>query len=236
MTQNRAKTRLSLIIPVLNEGKTLNSFLLRLQTYRSRGHEIILVDGGSSDGSLALGDGLVDRQLRSPPGRARQMNRGAAAATGELLLFLHADTELPAEADCLINHGLADCGRDWGWFDARLDNRAPAYRLIGSLMSLRARLTRVATGDQALFVRRSLFESLGGFPDIPLMEDIAISKRLRQQGKPLVLASPVVTSSRHWRRRGLLRTVLLMWSLRLQYFLGVSPERLHRRYYPERRS
>lgn len=235
MTQKRAKTRISLIIPVLNEGKTLKGFLDRLQNYRSRGHEIILVDGGSDDGSLALGDGLVDRQLHSAPGRARQMNRGAAEAAGQVLLFLHADSELPGGADHLINQGLADSGRGWGWFDTRLDSRAPAYRLIGRMMSLRARLTRVATGDQALFVRRPLFESLGGFPEIPLMEDIAISKRLRRTGKPWVLAPCVVTSSRHWQRRGLLRTVWLMWSLRLQYFLGVPPERLHRRYYPGRR-
>lgn len=223
----------SLIIPVLNEAGQIESRLKALQRLREQGFELLVVDGGSTDGSQELARPLVDELLVSPPGRARQMNTGAASANGDWLVFLHLDTTLPDTADASLAALSSSGAGEWGWFDVRLDNTRWPYRLIGSCMNLRARLTRVCTGDQTLVVRSTVFNELGGFPPLPLMEDVAMSKLLRRRTRPRVLQPPVTTSSRRWERQGYLRTIVLMWRLRLLYFLGVSPERLVRLYYPE---
>ena len=218
-------------MPVLNEAGTLPSSLSRLAALRTRGHEVLVVDGDSLDRSRERAAGLADRVLTAPRGRALQMNAGAAAARGDALLFLHVDTRLPDEADRLIEVALAG-GRGWGRFDVRLSGRHHLFRIIERMMNLRSRLTGIATGDQAVFVRRALFEAIGGFPPIPLMEDVAISRRLKRAGgRPACVRVPVVTSSRRWERDGVLRTVLLMWRLRLAYALGADPAWLAARYY-----
>ncbi len=224
--------QLSIIMPVLDEGDALADSLAALQDLRAAGHELVLVDGGSRDDSLRLAQGRVDRILHSPPGRARQMNAGAAAATGEVLLFLHADTRLPATALNDIAQALRTSV--WGRFDVRLSGRAWPLRIIERLMNWRSCLTGMATGDQAIFVRRAVFEQVGGYPDVPLMEDLELSRRLKRLSRPACVRAPVITSSRRWEEQGILRTVLLMWSLRLAWFLGVPPGRLARIYYPGR--
>ncbi len=223
-------SRLSIIVPVLNEADGITASLQPLQTWRARGHEIILADGGSSDATVALAEPWVDKIIRSGRGRARQMNTGARAARGDVLLFLHADTQLPPDADALILDALQ--ARAWGRFDVRLSGAHPLLRVVETLMNRRSRLTGIATGDQAIFVRRALFEKTGGYPDIPLMEDIALSRALKKHGPPLCMKQRVLTSSRRWEQHGILRTILLMWKLRLAYALGADPARLVRHYYP----
>jgi len=221
---------ISIIVPTLNEAAGIVQALQRLQPLRARGHEVVVVDGGSRDGTAALVEGLADRILHAPRGRARQMNAGAQAAGGEVLLFLHADTQLPDAADRLILDGLKDTRRSWGRFDVIIRGKHPLLRLIAWGMNLRSRLTSVCTGDQCLFMRREVFLRIGGYPPIDLMEDIALSKRLRQIARPLVLTPPVTTSGRRWEKRGVWRTMLLMWWLRLRYCLGAPPARLQRIY------
>lgn len=227
---------LSIIIPVLNELAALERCQSSLYRLRSQGVELIVVDGGSSDGTVQVARQITDQLIISAPGRALQMNAGAAAARGEVLLFLHIDTALPAQAVQLIRNGLGagPDARQWGRFDVRLSGRHPAFRLIETAMNLRSRLTSVATGDQAIFVRAALFREIGGFPALPLMEDVALCKLLRRHHKPLSLAARVISSSRRWEQGGITRTVLLMWRLRLAYFLGADPADLHRQYYPDR--
>lgn len=223
---------LSIIMPVLNERAGIVAALQALQPIRSRsrGAEIIVVDGGSHDGTadLARGCGLADAVLQTSRGRALQMNAGAAAASGAVLLFLHADTRLPADADSEVLHavGQADARHAWGRFDVRIDGAHPLLSVIGWSMNLRSRLTGIATGDQALFMRRSAFDRAGGFPPIALMEDISMSSRLKRISAPACLRSRVQTSGRRWESRGVLRTVLGMWWLRLRYFFGEEPARL----------
>ncbi len=217
--------RLSIVVPVLNEAHGIAATLASLAPLRAQGHEVIVVDGGSEDASAALAAPLCDRLLQAPRGRAAQLNAGARAASGDVLVFLHADTRLPPRADALILSALRD--RLWGRFDIAIEGRHPALRLVAAAMNLRSRLTGIATGDQAMFVRRAGFL---GFPDLPLMEDIALSRLLKRRGRPACLRSRVRTSGRRWESRGVLRTVLLMWRLRALYALGVSPERLARRY------
>jgi rSAM/selenodomain-associated transferase 2 len=218
---------LSIVVPVLNEAADIEATLIVLAPLRARGVEVIVVDGGSSDGSAALARPLADRVLAAPRGRATQMNAGAAAARGDALLFLHADTRLPENADRLVLDALAH--RPWGRFDVRFDGGG-ALRLVAMMMNLRSRATGISTGDQALFVRRETFEAVGGFPSIPLMEDIAASVRLKQISRPLCLHACVTTSGRKWRQHGVWRTILLMWRLRLAYFLGADPAALAHRY------
>jgi rSAM/selenodomain-associated transferase 2 len=219
------------VVPALNEAERICAFLEALQPLRRRGAEVILADGGSRDGTIAAGSPLVDRVVSSPRGRALQMNAGAAAATGDVLLFLHADSSLPDNADQLILQGLSASGQQWGRFDVRLSGNTVMLRVVERMMNLRSRLTGVATGDQGIFVARALFDEVGGFPEIPLMEDIAMSKSLRRRSRPLCLADRIVTSSRRWERHGVWRTMALMWRLRLAYFLGAEPARLARIYY-----
>ncbi len=217
------------MIPTLNEAAQLRDTLRPLQALRGRGHEVIVVDGGSEDDTLGIAAALADRCLSAPPGRSGQMNAGAACARGDIFWFLHADTRAAPACDRII---VAACGAtdSWGRFDVRLSGRQPLLRLVERLMNLRSRLTGIATGDQGMFVTRSLFERVGRFPDIPLMEDIELSKRLRALRRPLCLRHQVITSSRRWEEQGIVRTIALMWYLRLAYFLGVPAERLAVRY------
>ena len=222
--------RISIVIPALNEATQIAATLAPLQTLRTQGHEILVVDGGSSDDTVQRALPLCDRILDAPRSRARQMNAGAQAARGDVLWFLHADTRASARVSDAL---LAVLGRPqtaWGRFDVRLSGAHPLLRLVESLMNLRSRWTGIATGDQGIFVCRRLFERVGGFPDIPLMEDIALSRRLKQEAAPVCLRERLVTSSRRWEQRGVARTVLLMWRLRFAYWLGVSPERLAAQY------
>ena len=203
---------------------------MALQGLRRAGHELILVDGGSDDGTRELARSLVDRLIDSSAGRARQMNAGAQVAHGEILWFLHLDSRLPPGAAQQVIDSAG--GGGWGRFDVRLSGRHILFRLIERLMNLRSCISGIATGDQGIFVHRELFFAPDGFPDIPLMEDIVLSRRLRCRRRPVCLRPPLVTSSRRWERHGILRTVLLMWYLRLAYFLGASPDYLARLYNP----
>jgi len=221
---------LSIVVPTLNEAGAIAETLAALQPLRARGCEVIVADGGSADATVALARPLADAVVPSGAGRARQQNAGAAAATGDVLLFLHADTRLPGDADRLVADGLRRTGRGWGRFDVRLTGRHPVLRVIERMMNLRSRLTGIATGDQAIFVRRDRFREAGGFPDIPLMEDVALSKRLKRVSRPLCLTARVIVSGRRFDERGAARMILLMWRLRLEYWLGVPPATLARRY------
>lgn len=217
--------KLSVVVPVLNEAAMVGATLRALEPLRALGHEVIVVDGGSEDATRDIAAPLADRVLRAPRGRARQMNAGASSATGEALVFLHADTRLPVRADELISDSLK--GHAWGRFDVRIESAHPLLRVIAFAMNLRSRLTGVATGDQAIFVRRDAFP---GFPEIALMEDVAFSKLMKRQSPPACLRERLLTSGRRWERQGVLRTMLLMWRLRLGYFLGTDPDELARRY------
>ena len=224
-------TEVSIVIPLLNEAARLPTLLASLAPWRPRA-EVIAVDGGSADGSLEAmrSIGWV-RCLASIPGRAHQMNVGAAAATGDALLFLHADVTLPPTALDDVRAALADPGVVGGRFDVRLDSPRPVYRLVETLMNLRSRRTGIWTGDQAIFVRRDVFRRLGGYPEIPLMEDVEFTRRLKRAGPGACLRARVVASARKWEREGPIRTILLMWGLRFLYWVGVPPARLHRWYY-----
>ncbi|MFM1895936.1 MAG: hypothetical protein RLZZ385_1010 [Pseudomonadota bacterium] len=223
--------RISIIMPVLNEGQQLEARLRALQPLRQRGHEVIVVDGESRDGSLRVAEHLSDIAIIGRRGRARQMNLGASQASGDLLVFLHADTELPADADSVLPAALAASGRRWGRFDVRFSGRHWMLPVIATAMNWRSRLTGVATGDQVICIERELFREIGGYADIPLMEDIEICKRLRHQHRPCCLTARVLTSSRRWESAGVWRTMLLMWRLRLLYWLGVPPSLLVEHYY-----
>jgi rSAM/selenodomain-associated transferase 2 len=220
--------KLSIILPVLNEADGIVDAIAALAPLRARGAEVVVADGGSSDATVALARPLADVVVTAPRGRGKQMNAGAAASTGDVLLFLHADTRLPDNADLFINDGLARTGRTWGRFDVQIAGTRRLFPVIAEVMNMRSRMTGIATGDQAIFATLPAFGP--GFPDIPLMEDIAITKRLKRLGPPLCIATPVVTSGRRWEKHGVIRTILLMWLLRFAYFLGANPARLARLY------
>lgn len=221
----------TIIVPALNEAGQIATTLRALQPFRAAGHSVIVVDGGSTDDTIALARPLADLLLESPRGRSRQMNAGAARANGDVLLFLHADTRLPHNAIEVLQQGLAQSALAWGRYDVRLSGKHFLLRIVERMMNWRSSLSGIATGDQAMFVRREAFQAVAGFPDMPLMEDIALSRILkRKYGPPLCLSVPVLTSSRRWEENGIGRTILLMWRLRLAYFLGASPERLARQY------
>ncbi|HWA37445.1 MAG TPA: TIGR04283 family arsenosugar biosynthesis glycosyltransferase [Burkholderiales bacterium] len=217
--------KLSVVVPCLDEAQGIGACLAALAPLRARGHEVIVVDGGSTDGTPAAARGLCDRFLAAPRGRALQMNAGARAATGDALLFLHADTRLPPGAEEEIERALDDAL--WGRFDVSIEGEHPMLGVVAWAMNLRSRLSGIATGDQAIFVRRAAF---GGFPEIPLMEDVAFSAAMKRRGRPACLARRATTSGRRWESRGVFRTVFLMWRLRLLFFLGARPERLARLY------
>jgi rSAM/selenodomain-associated transferase 2 len=226
--RTRGAMILSVVVPTLNEADGLPATLAAAR--QAGAAELIVVDGGSRDGTVAVARSLADRVLEAPRGRARQMNAGAAAARGEILLFLHADTRLPSGYAALVTHALAEPAAVGGRFDIRLDAEGIAYRIIERAISVRSRLTGVATGDQAIFVRRQVFERLGGYPLLPLMEDVALCRALKRAGRMVAVRASVLSSARRWQRDGIARTVLLMWTLRTAYYLGVSPARLARVY------
>lgn len=222
--------KLSIIIPTLNEGDNIRDTLNALLGLRARGHEVIVVDGGSGDDTLQAASQGADRVLQSLPGRARQMNAGAEIASGDVLLFLHADSCLPDNADQLIDSALTH-GKTWGRFDVKLSGNHPMFGVIAFFMNLRSRIAGIATGDQAIFVRRDCFQTAGGFPPIRLMEDIALCKTLRKLHYPTCISTRVVTSSRRWETQGIFKTIALMWRLRLAYFFGADPDKLHDQFY-----
>ena len=217
------------MIPALNEADCLADTLGDLQGLRAQGHEVILADGGSTDDTTAIALPLTDLVIQAPRGRACQMNAGADRASGDVLWFLHADTRIPAQAPAAIMAAL-DGGKLWGRFDIRLSGAHPVLRIVEAAMNLRSRLSGIATGDQGIFVTREGFHAVGRFPDIPLMEDIAVSKSLRAMERPACLKPALTTSSRRWEKQGLWRTIVLMWRLRLAYALGADPRQLARRY------
>jgi rSAM/selenodomain-associated transferase 2 len=221
--------RLSVVVPAWNESQAIVSALVALQPLREKGHEVIVADGSSRDDTAARASPWADQVLTTPRGRARQMNAGARAASGDVLLFLHVDTYLPEGADGLVAEALRRAL--WGRFDVHLSGTHPLLRVVEHMMNCRSRATGIATGDQAVFVSRELFDRVGGFPDIPLMEDIALSARLKRHGPPACLKARVTTSSRRWEQRGIVRTIVLMWGLRLAFFLGADPRVLARHYY-----
>ncbi len=222
--------RLTIVIPVLNEAAIIAGALQALAPLRARGAEVIIADGCSRDGTAKLALPLADHVITASQGRGAPMNAGAALGTGDALLFLHADTTLPENADRLIAAALTQ--RPWGRFDIRIAGRHPLLAVIARMINWRSRLTGIATGDQAIFVSREAFLAVGGFPYLPLMEDIAISRRLKRLCRPLCIATPAVTSGRRWEQNGVMRTILLMWCLRLSYYFGVEPALLARHYGP----
>ena len=222
--------RLSVIMPALNEAAGMATALQALAPLAARGAQVLVADGGSQDDTAALAQAGGAQVVKAPRGRALQINAGAHQASGDILLFLHADTRLPPDADRLIAQALADGPQVWGRFDVRIEGRSWMLRVIAALMNRRSRWTGIATGDQALFMTRSAFDAVGGFPAQPLMEDIEMSKRLLKLSHPACLRARVVTSGRRWETRGVWRTVLLMWRLRLAYWRGATPERLAERY------
>jgi rSAM/selenodomain-associated transferase 2 len=218
--------RLSIVVPTLDEAAGIEAHLAALRPLRERGAEVIVVDGGSRDGTAERARPLAEHVVTAPRGRAAQMNAGAEVATGDVLLFLHADTRLPPDADRLIADALATDARVWGRFDVRIEGRHPLLRVVARTMNRRSRTTGIATGDQAIFVTREAFRAVGGYADLPLMEDLVLSRALRRRSRPACLSARVTTSGRRWERRGVLRTVLSMWRLRLAFFLGADPRRL----------
>jgi len=221
--------RVSIVVPALDEAAGIGASLAALQAFRAAGAELIVVDGGSRDATRAIAAPLADRLLEAPRGRASQMNAGAAEARSDVLLFLHADTLLPPDALEAIAAALA-AGREWGRFDVTIAGGGALLSLVAAMMNARSRLTGIATGDQAIFARREAFERAGRFPAIALMEDVALSRALKRISRPACLRERVVTSARRWRRHGTVRTIVLMWWLRLAYALGADPGALARRY------
>ena len=216
----------SIIIPVLNEADRIGDLLKHLPD----NIETIVVDGGSTDSTVEIAASQADQIISSEKGRARQMNAGAAVASGEILLFLHADSFLPGNFLYHLQKFYV-LDKAWGRFDVRIENEKRVFRIIEAMMNLRSRMTGICTGDQAIFMKRSVFNRVGGFAIIPLMEDIEISKRLKKISKPFCINNPTLTSARRWLKGGILPTILLMWWLRLAYHFGVSPEHLANHYY-----
>ena len=226
---NRSAERLCIVVPVLDEASALRARLEALSPLRAHGAQLVVVDGGSSDDTLAIAVAVADVAISAHRGRASQMNAGARAGAGEVLLFLHADTALPPDAHRLIEHHLA-VGHDWGRFDVRIDSSGMLLAVVSRMMNGRSHLTGIVTGDQGIFVRRELFERVGGFPALPLMEDVALSKVLRRAGRPARIRDRVTTSARRWESRGTWRTITLMWRIRWDYFFGADPAELALRY------
>ena len=221
--------RIAVIIPARNEADNIEQTLEPLQNWRQRGHQLILVDGGSSDSTVENARPLVDVVLESEPGRAQQMNIGAENTDADILLFLHADTLIEAHVDQLIIDAVTN-GRGWGRFNVGFDDSAIIFKVIAFFMNLRSCVTSIATGDQAIFVEQGLFNQAGRYPAQVLMEDIQLSINLRRQQRASCLWSKVITSARRWKQNGILRTVVLMWMLRFAYFVGISADRLKRWY------
>jgi len=230
VSENSFLRKLSIIVPALNEELTISETLGQLAPLREQGAEVIVIDGGSSDATVERARNLADLVLSAPRGRASQMNAGALSSRGAALLFLHADTALPKDADRPLRSFLEDPEQIWGRFDVRISGNHWLLPIVARIMNLRSRLTRVATGDQAIFVRTAAFEAVGGFPDLPLMEDIELSRRLMRLARPICLRSKVTTSGRRWEKHGVMRTIILMWRLRFAYWCGADPNELAKRY------
>lgn len=220
---------ISIIIPVLNEATSIGRILEQLRVQPGN-PEVIVVDGGSMDDTLMLAQSAADKVLSAPRGRAMQMNVGATIASHDVLLFLHADTLLPDDATLMVTQGLTSGRYRWGRFDVHIDGRPKLLQLVAMMMNWRSRLTGIATGDQAIFITKREFVSVGGFPEQPVMEDIEISSRLKRRSVPLCLRARVSTSGRRWEAGGVWRTIFLMWTLRLRYWLGAQPEQLAKAY------
>ncbi len=221
--------KLSIVIPILNEQMLLPDLLSHLQPFIENGCNVIFVDGGSQDDSVEFLELSHFKVLHSAEGRARQMNLGAAHASGDVVIFLHADTRLPVDALLAIDACLHQGRYDWGRFDVTIAGRSNMLKMVAFMMNLRSRLTGIATGDQAIFIRRSLFYRVGGFPDQPLMEDIELCRRLKPLS-PACLRQRVVTSGRRWETQGVWRTIFLMWRLRWNYWRGVAIEKIAAKY------
>ena len=217
---------LSIVVPALNEAAGIFAALSALKPFTARGAQLIVADGASSDDTVVLARAAGATVITAPRGRALQMNAGAQQADAAVLLFLHADTLLPEDADQLIAAALASGTNDWGRFDVRIAGHSPMLRVVAALMNLRSRWSGIATGDQAIFMTRAAFDAVGGFPAQPLMEDIEMSHRLLKRSRPACLRAKVLTSGRRWETRGVWRTVLLMWRLRFAYWRGAAPEHL----------
>jgi rSAM/selenodomain-associated transferase 2 len=224
--------RLTIVVPVLNEAAIIVPALRALAPLRARGAEVIVVDSGSADGTPGLAVPLADRVVAAPRGRGAPMNLGATLGAGDVLLFLHADTALPDGADGLIAQALER--HAWGRFNLRIAGRHPFLAVVARMINWRSRWSGIATGDQAMFMTRAAFEAVGGFPDLPLMEDVALSQKLKRLGPPFCIATPAITSDRRWEYNGVFRTIFLMWRLRLAYYLGAAPAYLASRYPPIR--
>ena len=222
--------RLSVIVPTLDEAEHIARSLQSLASARRRGAEVIVVDGGSGDATIAAAAPHADLVLRAPLGRAAQLNAGAQSANGDVLLFMHADSAAPENVDLILAQALAGRALAWGRFDVRIESRRRVLGIVSAMMNLRSRLSGIATGDQGMFVTRALFDRVNGFPTLPLMEDIALSRTLKRVTSPLCLREKIVTSGRRWERRGVARTIWLMWRLRLAYYLGADPADLAPRY------
>ena len=217
--------QVSIVVPVLNEADSIRSALARLSVLREAGAEVVIVDGGSTDDTLANVRDLCDQLISAPRGRGSQMNAGANRASGVVLIYLHADTILPLGALNAVKQSI-DRGAVWGRFDVAIDGASRWFPLISFMMNVRSRWTGIATGDQAIFVARQAFLESGGFPDIPLMEDVSFCSSMRSRSRPACLSDKVITSGRRWEKNGVLRTILMMWWLRLRFFLGASPDKL----------
>ncbi|WP_201551295.1 TIGR04283 family arsenosugar biosynthesis glycosyltransferase [Psychrobacter sp. DD43] len=241
-----APIKLSIVIPLLNEADNLPKLMGHLAHLNPAPYQVILVDGGSTDNSVAIAKELIESLIDSSPsvisgqvidwqiiestaGRALQMNAGAELAMGDVLLFLHADTQLPNHAIADITSAVRQAA--WGRFDVRLESSTWMLKVVSQMMNWRSRFSGIATGDQAIFIKKSLFEQLGGYPQQPLMEDIELCKRLKAVGKPACLRSKVITSARRWQQYGTWRTIGLMWHLRFDYWRGVSADNIKQRYY-----
>ncbi len=221
--------KISIIIPTLNEAEAIIASLQGLQYLRHLGHEVIVADGGSLDSTLSLAMPYIDAKVLSDKGRAKQLNAGTRIANGDVLLFLHADTLLPENIESILLEALS-LGFSWGRFDVRLSGQQFMFRIIEKMINIRSRVSGIATGDQAIFIRKDVFAEEGGFPEIALMEDIAMSKRLKKRSRPFCSRVRVITSSRRWEDQGIWKTIFLMWCLRLAYLCGVKSDRLAQLY------
>jgi len=222
--------KLSIIIPALNEADIIESTLIQLQDLRACHHEVIVVDGGSHDNTIELATPLTDKIIQAGEGRARQMNAGVSQATGDVYWFLHSDTIIPRDADKLIQLSLTK-NKQWGRFNIRLSGKNIIFRVIEFMMNVRSCMTGIATGDQGIFVKHAAFTKISGYKSISLMEDIDISSRLLAMfGRPACIKSRLITSSRRWEKQGIVKTMVLMWRLRLAYFFGANPDKLAKRY------
>ncbi len=222
--------RLLVVVPTLNEAPRIEALLAQLQAARAAGAQVVVVDGGSEDGTRSIALPLADSVLTSAPGRGAQIAAGIAAADHPYLWLLHADSRIAGGHAAAVVRAL-DSGAVWGRFDIRIDGASPLLRLVGVMMNLRTRATGIVTGDHGLFCRRAALDRAGGYPPQPLMEDIEVSRRLRALGWPLAIGPLLGTSARRWENRGVLRTIFSMWRFRLRYFLGTPPEVLAREYY-----